>query len=373
MKKIKVLSVFGTRPEAIKMSPLIKELEENIIFESIVCVTGQHREMLDSVLDIFNIKPNYDLNIMTHNQTLIDISNNVLKGVENIIKEIHPDIVLVHGDTSTTLNGALAAFYNKIPIGHIEAGLRSYNMYSPFPEEVNRKLTGAIATLHFAPTEKNKKNLIKEGIENNIYVTGNTAIDALLSVVNKNHRFNENILNDIEFDNNKVILLTSHRRENLGEPMKKSFLAIRKIVEKNENIKVIFPMHKNELVRKLAKDIFNNVKDKIILIEPIGYLDFINLMSKCYLIITDSGGIQEEAPSLGKPVIVIRNETERIEGIEAGTVKLAGTESENIFNICNDLINDEVLYKKMSEAKNPYGCGNSSKIIINKIIEFFDK
>ena len=372
MEKIKVLSVFGTRPEAIKMCPLVKKLEKHDRFESIVCVTGQHREMLDSVLEIFDVKPNYDLNIMTHGQTIVSISNKVLSGVESVIKECNPDIVLVHGDTTTTLNGALAAFYNKVPIGHVEAGLRSRDIYSPFPEEVNRKLTGDIATLHFAPTNTNKNNLIEEGITENIFVTGNTVIDALISVVDEKHEFNESILNDIDFENNKVVLLTSHRRENWGEPMKNVFMAVKKVVEENENVKVIFPMHKNEIIRNLAKDIFNDVKDKIILIEPLGYLDFVNLISKCYLIMTDSGGIQEEAPSLGKPVILIRKETERIEAIEAGTVKLAGIEKENIFNICDSLIKDKVLYEEMSEATNPYGDGKSSERIMTEIINYFD-
>jgi UDP-N-acetylglucosamine 2-epimerase (non-hydrolysing) len=363
MIKIKVLSVFGTRPEAIKMCPLVKALEKDDKIESIVCVTAQHREMLDAVTEIFDVKPQYDLNIMSHGQTIIDVSNKVLNGVDKVIKECNPDIVLVHGDTSTTLNAALAAFYNKVPVGHVEAGLRSGDIYSPFPEEANRKLTGAITALHFAPTKSNENNLLKEGINKDIHITGNTVIDALLSVINKNHKFEEDILNDVDFKNNKVILLTSHRRENWGEPMKAIFSATRKLVEENDSVKVIFPMHKNPLIRDLAKKSF----------EPLEYVDFANLMSKCYLIMTDSGGIQEEAPALGKPVMVLRTETERPEAVEAGTVKLAGIEEEEIYKIANELINNEDEYNKMAHATNPYGDGKSCDRIISIIKSKFNK
>ena len=372
MKKIRVLSIFGTRPEAIKMCPLVKKLEDDESIESIVCVTGQHREMLDSVIEIFDVKPQYDLNIMAHGQTIIDVSNKVLSGVDKVIRECRPDIVLVHGDTSTTLNAALAAFYNKVPVGHVEAGLRSGDIYSPFPEEVNRKLTSTIATLHFAPTKSNESNLLKEGVNKNIYITGNTVIDALLSVINEEHRFVDERLNDIDFYNNKVILLTSHRRENWGEPMKEIFEATRKLVKENDSVRVIFPMHKNPLVRDLARSSFAGVEDKVKLIEPLEYVDFANLMSKCYLIMTDSGGIQEEAPALGKPVMVLRTETERPEALEAGTVILAGIEKDNIFKIGNDLINNTKKYNDMAYSINPYGDGKSCDRIVKIIREYFN-
>ncbi|WP_300902887.1 non-hydrolyzing UDP-N-acetylglucosamine 2-epimerase [uncultured Clostridium sp.] len=371
MNKIKVLSVFGTRPEAIKMCPLVKILEKDDKIESIVCVTAQHREMLDTVLDIFNVKPQYDLDIMAHGQTIVDVSNRVLTGVDKVIKECNPDIVLVHGDTSTTLNGALAAFYNQKPIGHVEAGLRTGDIYSPFPEEANRKLTGAIATLHFSATKSNKVNLEKENIHNNIYITGNTVIDALLSVINKNHTFNDEVLNNIDFENKKIVLLTAHRRENWGNPMKDIFEAVKELVIKNDDVNVIFPMHKNPLIRELASGVFKGIEDKIHLIEPLEYVDFANLMAKSYLIMTDSGGIQEEAPALGKPVIVLRTETERPEAVEAGTVKLAGIKKNNIFNIANELVNDKEAYNKMAHAVNPYGDGKACFRIVNHIVDYF--
>ena len=371
MNKIKVLSVFGTRPEAIKMCPLVKTLESDDRIESIVCVTAQHREMLDTVLEIFKVKPHYDLNIMSHGQTIVDVSNKVLSGVDKVIKECNPDIVLVHGDTSTTLNGALAAFYNQKPIGHVEAGLRTGDIYSPFPEEANRKLTGAIATLHFSATESNKANLEKENIDKNIYITGNTVIDALLSVIDNDYKFEDKILNSIDFNNKKIVLLTAHRRENWGDPMKGIFAAVKELVTKNKDVNVIFPMHKNPLIRELANESFKGVENKIHLIEPLEYVDFANLMAKCYLIMTDSGGIQEEAPALGKPVIVLRTETERPEAVEAGTVKLAGIKKEDIFNIANELINSEEVYNKMAHAVNPYGDGKACPRIVEHIVEYF--
>ena len=371
MNKIKVLSVFGTRPEAIKMCPLVKTLESDDRIESIVCVTAQHREMLDTVLEIFKVKPHYDLNIMSHGQTIVDVSNKVLSGVDKVIKECNPDIVLVHGDTSTTLNGALAAFYNQKPIGHVEAGLRTGDIYSPFPEEANRKLTGAIATLHFSATESNKTNLEKENIDKNIYITGNTVIDALLSVIDNDYKFEDKILNSIDFSNKKIVLLTAHRRENWGDPMKEIFAAVKELVTENKDVNVIFPMHKNPLIRELANESFKGIEDKIHLIEPLEYVDFANLMAKCYLIMTDSGGIQEEAPALGKPVIVLRTETERPEAVEAGTVKLAGIKKEDIFNIANELINSEEVYNKMAHAVNPYGDGKACPRIVEHIVEYF--
>lgn len=373
MKKIKVLSVFGTRPEAIKMCPLVKSLENNEKIESIVCVTAQHREMLDSVLEIFNVEPEYDLNIMAHGQTIIDVANKVLIGVDKVIKECNPDIVLVHGDTSTTLNGALAAFYNKVLIGHVEAGLRSGDIYSPFPEEANRKLTGSITTLHFAPTESNRSNLLSEGIAKNVYITGNTVIDALLDTIDNKHKFNDEILNSIDFDKNKVILLTTHRRENWGKAMEDIFEAVKEIIKANEDVKIIFPMHKNPLIRELAEKSFRDIKEDIFMIEPLEYVDFTNVMAKCYLVMTDSGGVQEEAPALGKPVIVLRTETERPEAVEAGTVKLAGVDKNKIFEIIHELINDEESYNKMAQAVNPYGDGKSSERIVDLIVNYFNK
>ena len=372
MKKIKVMSVFGTRPEAIKMAPLVKALENDSRFESIVCATAQHREMLDSVLKIFDIKPQYDLNIMAHGQTIIDISNKVLKGVDDVIKKAEPHIVLVHGDTSTTLNGALAAFYNKVPVGHVEAGLRSNDMYSPFPEEANRTLTGAITNLHFAPTKTNENNLLSEGVnKEKIYVTGNTVIDALLSVINENHIFEDKTLNNIDFENKKVILLTTHRRENWGEPMENIFKAMIELIEGNKDVEIIFPMHKNPAIRELAHKYFDKYMGRVHLIEPLEYIEFTNLMAKVYLIMTDSGGIQEEAPALGKPVMVLRTETERPEAVEAGTVKLAGIEKEAIVNIANELITKEDTYKTMAQATNPYGDGKACGRILDVIEDNF--
>lgn len=371
--KIKVMSVFGTRPEAIKMAPLVKMLENDERFESIVCVTAQHREMLDAVLKIFDIKPKYDLDIMSHGQTIIDISNKVLRGVDEVVKECNPNIVLVHGDTSTTVNAALAAFYNKIPIAHVEAGLRSNDLYSPFPEEANRKLTTAIANLHFAPTINNKKNLLAEGVHSkNIHITGNTVIDALLSVVDENYTFENNILNSIDFENKKVILLTTHRRENWGKPMENIFNSIVYLLENNKEVEVVFPMHKNPSIRGLAYKYFEKHEGRIHLIEPLEYVEFTNLMAKVYLIMTDSGGIQEEAPALGKPVIVLRTETERPEAAEFGTVKLAGVDKEKIIDIANELINNTEVYNSMAKATNPYGDGMACKRIIDILKKKFE-
>lgn len=373
MKRIKVLSIFGTRPEAIKMAPLVKKIGDDKAFESIICVTAQHREMLDSVLRIFGIKPQYDLDVMAHGQTIVDISNKVLKGVDGVIKESKPDIVLVHGDTSTTLNGALAAFYNQVPVGHVEAGLRSYDIYSPFPEEMNRKLTGAIASFHFSPTIINKQNLLGEGVsEEKIYITGNTVIDALLSVIDERYKFENETLNSIDFDNKKIILLTTHRRENWGQNMENIFQAIVQLVEENYDIEVIFPMHKNPTIRKLAHRYFNKYEGKVHLIEPLEYVEFANLMSKVYLIMTDSGGIQEEAPALGKPVMVLRTETERPEAVEAGTVTLAGVEKDKIVQVTNELINDDNKYNSMAQAINPYGDGKACQRIIDVIEKAFN-
>lgn len=373
MKKIKVMTVFGTRPEAIKMAPLVKKLESDSRFELVVCVTAQHREMLDSVLDIFHIKPDYDLNIMAHGQTIIDISNKVLKGVDEVIKKCNPHIVLVHGDTSTTLSAALASFYNKVPVGHVEAGLRTFDLYSPFPEEANRKLTGVVAALHFAPTDTNKCNLLNDGVsKDKIFVTGNTVIDALKSVVDEKYLFEENSLNNIDYKGKKVILLTAHRRENWGEPMNNIFSAVCELIKFNEEVEVIFPMHMNPSIREKAHKYFDEYGDRVHLIEPLEYVEFANLMSKVYLIMSDSGGIQEEAPALGKPVIVLRTETERPEAIEAGTVKLGGIEKENIFNVVSELIKDKQAYEKMCKCSNPYGDGKACVSIVTEIYNYFN-
>ena len=366
MKKIKVMSIFGTRPEAIKMAPLVKELESRNEIESIVCVTAQHREMLDQVLETFKIKPDYDLNIMKQGQTLGDVTTRALNGVENVIKEAKPDIVLVHGDTTTTFAGALAAFYNQVAIGHVEAGLRTYDKYSPFPEEMNRQMVDCMTDMYFAPTSLSKDNLLKQNIdESKIYITGNTAIDAMDTTINSNYKHPE-----LEWLKNedRLILLTAHRRENLGNPMRNIFRAIKRITDEFNDVKVIYPIHKNPKVREIANEIFGN-SDKIKLIEPLEVFDFHNFQNKSYMIMTDSGGIQEEAPSLGKPVLVLRDTTERPEGIEAGTLKLVGTDEEVIYNEAKKLLSDKNEYEKMSHASNPYGDGHASERIVNAILK----
>ncbi|WP_078430928.1 non-hydrolyzing UDP-N-acetylglucosamine 2-epimerase [Alkalihalobacterium alkalinitrilicum] len=358
MKK-KVMVVFGTRPEAIKMCPLVKELKTRDKLETVVCVTGQHREMLDQVLSAFHVVPDYDLSIMKAKQTLFDVTINILEKMKSILEEVKPDVVLVHGDTSTTFVTALACFYLQIPVGHVEAGLRTYNIYSPYPEEFNRQAVGVLAQYHFAPTEMSKENLVKEGknIET-IYVTGNTAIDALKTTVRDDYT------NDhLEWvGDSKLIMITAHRRENLGEPMKNMFRAIKRIVDEREDIKAIYPIHMNPVVREAANEILGNC-DRVKIIEPLEVLDFHNFLSRSYLILTDSGGIQEEAPSLGKPVLVMRDTTERPEGIAAGTLKLVGTDEEIIYNTFKLLLEDTVEYEKMSQASNPYGDGLASKRI----------
>lgn len=361
------MTVFGTRPETIKMAPLVKELKSREEIETIVCVTAQHRQMLDQVLNAFKIVPDYDLDIMKQGQTLSDITTRVLQGLEGVIKEVQPDIVLVHGDTTTTFAGALAAFYNQVAIGHVEAGLRTYNKYSPFPEEANRQFVGVISDMNFAPTEQSKENLLKEGKKpETIIVTGNTAIDALQTTVRDDY---EHEIIDWVGDS-RMIMLTAHRRENLGEPMRNMFRAIKRIIEKYEDIKVVYPVHLNPIVVQTAEEIFGDC-DRVKLIKPLEVLDFHNLLNKSYLILTDSGGIQEEAPSLGKPVIVLRDTTERPEGIAAGTLKLAGTNEEVIYGLIDELLSDEVEYARMSKASNPYGDGLASKRIVDAIIEKF--
>ena len=355
----KIMLVFGTRPEAIKMCPLVKELNKRKNIKTIVCATGQHREMLNQVLDRFEVVPDYNLKIMQDKQTLFDITINILERIKSVLEEVKPDIVLVHGDTTTTFVTALAAFYLQIPVGHVEAGLRTYNIYSPFPEEFNRQATGIIAKYHFAPTEVSKNNLLKEGKkEESIYVTGNTAIDALKTTIKAN--YTHPIIEWV--GNNRLIMLTAHRRENIGKPLENIFLAIKKITEEYNDIKVVYPIHKNPVVREIANKIFMN-DQRVKLIEPLDVIDFHNFLNKSYLILTDSGGIQEEAPSLGKPVLVLRDTTERPEGIKAGTLKLVGTDQNEIYNNIKMLLNDKEEYDKMSRASNPYGDGEACKRI----------
>lgn len=370
MKKIKVMTIFGTRPEAIKMAPLIKELESRKEIQSIVCVTAQHRQMLDQILETFEIKPDYDLDIMKQGQTLSDITTKVLNGLENIIRIEKPDIVLVHGDTTTTFAGALAAFYNQVSIGHVEAGLRTNDKYSPYPEEMNRQMVDCLTDMYFAPTELSRQNLLDENIEENkIYITGNTAIDAMSTTVRKGYRHSE--LDWIK-KNEKLILVTAHRRENIGDPMRHIFKAIRKIVEEFKDVKVLYPIHLNPKVREIAHEILNGC-DRIKLIEPLEVIDFHNFINNCYMIMSDSGGVQEEAPSLGKPVLVLRDTTERPEGIKAGTLKLVGTDENNIYNETKKLLIDKNVYDMMSKASNPYGDGHASRRIVDAIIEKFSK
>ena len=369
MTKIKVMSIFGTRPEAIKMAPLVKELEKRPEIESIVCVTAQHREMLDQVLATFQITPDYDLNMMKQGQTLADITTRALTGIDGVLKEAKPDIVLVHGDTSTTFAGALAAFYNQIAIGHVEAGLRTYDKYSPYPEEMNRQMVDCMTDMFFAPTELSRENLLKENIPDaKIYVTGNTVIDAMDTTVDESYTHPE-----LEWLNgDRLILLTAHRRENLGEPMRNIFRGIRKVLDEVPGYKVIYPIHKNPLVRAAADEIFGDC-DRVKLIEPLEVFDFHNFQNKAHIILSDSGGIQEEAPSLGKPVLVLRNTTERPEGIAAGTLKLVGTDTDVIYQETLRLLTDSAEYDRMSKASNPYGDGHASERIADAIIEKFKK
>ena len=359
MNKKKILVVFGTRPEAIKMCSLIKELTARESLKTVVCVTGQHRQMLDQVLEAFDVIPDYDLSVMKDKQTLFDVTQNILGKMKEVLEEVKPDVVLVHGDTSTTFVTALACFYLQIPVGHVEAGLRTYDIYSPFPEEFNRQVTGIVAKYHFAPTEVSKNNLLKEGKKvEDIYVTGNTAIDALKTTVKED--YHHSVLDWV--GKSRLIMLTAHRRENLGEPLKQMFRAIKRIVDEHSDIKVIYPIHMNPLVREAANSILGN-HDRIRIIEPLEVLDFHNFLNKAYLILTDSGGIQEEAPSLGKPVLVMRDTTERPEGVAAGTLKLVGTDEEVIYENFKLLLNNEEEYKKMSQASNPYGDGRASERI----------
>ena len=369
MEKLKVMTIFGTRPEAIKMAPVILELQKfPAQIETIVTVTAQHREMLDQVLNLFEIKPQFDLNIMSAGQTLFDITSRALLGLNEILAKVKPNLVLVHGDTTTTFAGALAAYYHQITVGHVEAGLRTKNKYSPFPEEMNRKLTGALTDLHFAPTATAKNNLLAEGVDaEKIFVTGNTVIDALYKIVDKNFKFTGE-LEKINSTNKKIILVTTHRRENLGEPMRQVYTALKKIVEEFPDVEIIFPVHKNPKVREVVNSVLGNLA-QVSLIEPLDYQPFANLMNRATLILTDSGGIQEEAPSLGKPVLVLRDTTERPEAVDAGTVKLIGTEMEKVYGAAKLLLTDATEYKKMATAQNPYGDGAAAKRIVKAILE----
>ena len=371
MDKIKVMTVFGTRPEAIKMAPLVKELEKNPQIESVVCVTAQHRQMLDQVLEIFDIKPDYDLDIMKDRQTLIGITTKVLEGLDGVLKEAKPDIVLVHGDTSTTFVGALAAFYNQIPVGHVEAGLRTYDKYSPFPEEMNRCLTGRIADLHFSPTISNRNNLVKENVsDDDIFITGNTVIDALKTTVSADYELCES-MKDVDFGK-RVILVTAHRRENLGEPLENICRALKRIVTDFPDVELVYPVHLNPAVRETVNKYLAGM-DRVHLIDPIDVRDMHNAMDRSYMIMTDSGGLQEEAPSLGKPVLVLRNETERPEAVEAGTVKVAGVDEEVIYSMAHKLLTDENEYNSMAHAVNPYGDGEASRRTVEAILYHFGK
>nr|BBE36390.1 UDP-N-acetylglucosamine 2-epimerase [Erysipelothrix rhusiopathiae] len=366
-KMIKVISVFGTRPEAIKMCPLVKELDKRAEIDSIVCVTGQHREMLDEVLEVFDVKPDYDLNIMKKGQTLFDVTTTILTGIREVLEKEKPDLVLVHGDTSTTFVTGLACFYLQIPVGHVEAGLRTHNMYSPFPEEFNRQAVGLFAKMHFAPTKQASETLIKEGkAKNSIYITGNTAIDALNDTIQED--FSHRHLEWLE--DSPLILITAHRRENLGQPMVNMFNAIKRIMIEHPEYKAIYPIHMNPKVREIANEVLGEEK-RIKIIEPLDVVSFHNYMKRSYVIVTDSGGIQEEAPSLGKPVLVMRDTTERPEGVSAGTLKLVGTNEENIYSNLKELLVNKASYNKMAKANNPYGDGTASVKIADAIIESF--
>lgn len=363
MKKLKVMSVFGTRPEAIKMAPVVLELDKYPQIESIVAVTAQHREMLDQVLNLFNIRPDFDLNIMSEGQTLFDITSRALLGLDKVLTAAKPDVVLVHGDTTTTFAGALASYYHQIEVGHVEAGLRTQNKFSPYPEEMNRRLTGSLADLNFAPTTTAKENLLREGVEaEKIFVTGNTVIDALYQTVRADFNFP-----NFNLDDKRVILVTTHRRENLGEPLRQVYKALRALVEEFADVEIIFPVHKNPKVRSVVNEELGGL-ERVCLIDPLDYEPFANLMNRATLILTDSGGVQEEAPALGKPVLVLRDTTERPEAVDAGTVKLIGTNQDKVYSAAKLLLTDATEYKKMAEARSPYGDGNAAQRIVKALL-----
>lgn len=363
---LKVMSVFGTRPEAIKMAPLVRELSSRAGIESLCCLTGQHREMLDSVMGIFKLRGDYDLNIMQKQQTLSSITTRALLGMEDVLREVRPDLVLVHGDTSTTFAGALTAFYQKIPVGHVEAGLRTYDKYSPFPEEMNRTLVGDIAELHFSPTAANAANLRREAVQGEIFITGNTVIDAMKTTVRADYRFSTPVLNELDFAHRQVIVLTCHRRENYGQPMHDILRAVRSVVERHPSAEVVYPVHLSPAVRQCAQEELGGV-ERVHLIDPVDVEEMHNLMSRCRFVMTDSGGLQEEAPAMGKPVLVLRRETERPEAVAAGTVKLAGVEYDRIVALADELLDDPAAYDAMAHAVNPYGDGNACKRIADAI------
>lgn len=372
MEKLRIMSVFGTRPEAIKMAPLVKELKSRKEIESLCCVTAQHRQMLDSVMEVFDLKADCDLDIMTPRQTLSTITSKCLLGMDGAIEQLKPDMILVHGDTSTTFAGALSAFYHQVPVGHVEAGLRTYDKYSPFPEEMNRKMVTAIADLYFCPTKNNRDNLIREGIEKGIFITGNTVIDALKTTVRSDYVFATQELNELDYENRKIILVTCHRRENYGEPMKNIMLALRQIAEQNEDVELVYPVHLSPVVRE-AVDAYLRGAPRVHLIDPLAADEMHNLMARCYLVLTDSGGLQEEAPALGKPVLVMRRETERPEAVDAGTVKLCGVVQDDIVTMAERLIRDKGAYEKMAHAVNPYGDGNACARIADAILWHFGR
>ena len=366
MKPIRVMTIFGTRPEAIKMAPLVLELQKRADIQSICCVTAQHREMLDAVLEIFRLTPDYDLNIMEPRQTLSTITTKCLLGMEGVLEEAKPDLVLVHGDTSTTFAGALAAFYHQIPVGHVEAGLRTWDKYSPFPEEMNRKLVGDIADLHFCPTPANRENLAREGITDGVFVTGNTVIDALKTTVRPDYQFATQALNSLDYAGKRIILVTCHRRENYGQPMANIMTALRRLADAFPDVELVYPVHLSPVVREAAGKYLSG-HPRIHLIDPLSADEMHNLMARAYLVMTDSGGLQEEAPALGRPVLVLRRETERPEAVKAGTVKLAGTEEEEIFSLASELLHDERAYHAMAHAVNPYGDGQACRRIADAI------
>ena len=372
MDKLRIMSVFGTRPEAIKMCPLVKELASRPEIESLCCVTAQHRQMLDSVLEVFDLKPDWDLDIMTPRQTLSTITSKCLLGMDEAIDALKPDMILVHGDTSTTFAGALSAFYHQVPVGHVEAGLRTYDKYSPFPEEMNRKLVSAIADLYFCPTVNNRENLVKEGIANGLFITGNTVIDALKTTVRKDYTFTTEELNHLPYEEKKIILVTCHRRENYGEPMKHIMLALRQIAEQHEDVEMVYPVHLSPVVREAVDKCLRGAP-RVHLIDPLPADEMHNLMARCYMVMTDSGGLQEEAPALGKPVLVLRRETERPEAVAAGTVKLAGVVQDDIVTMAERLICDKDAYARMAHAVNPYGDGNACRRIADAILWHFGR
>ena len=372
MNRIRVMTIFGTRPEAIKMAPLALELSRRPQIDALCCVTAQHRQMLDSVLDIFRLVPDFDLNIMAPRQPLSTITSKCLLGMEEVLEQARPDLVLVHGDTSTTFAGALAAFYHRVPVGHVEAGLRTYDKYSPYPEEMNRRMVSAIADLHFCPTPSNRDNLAREGIEQGVFLTGNTVIDALQTTVVKDFHFSEGVLNDLDYVNRKVILVTCHRRENYGTPMAHIMTALRRVADAFPDVELVYPVHLSPVVQEAAHQYLDG-HPRIHLIAPLAVDEMHNLMARCYMVMTDSGGLQEEAPALGKPVLVMRRETERPEAVEAGTVKLCGVVQDDIVTMAERLIRDKSAYEKMAHAVNPYGDGQACRRIVDDILWYFGR